>query len=66
MTPGEAYHRAKEATAARREAQEREAEAWDTYHAISGAATPVYPGLLGRAAFQPKRDEDRDRRGEEQ
>lgn len=44
MTPGEAYHRAKEATAARREAQEREAEAWDTYHAIRGASAPPYPG----------------------
>lgn len=40
MTPGEAYQRAKEATAARIEAQEREAEAWDTYHALRGASIP--------------------------
>lgn len=40
MTPGEAYHKAKEATAARREAEELEAEAWDTYHALRGKSIP--------------------------
>ncbi len=40
MTPGEAYYAAKEATADRRKAEEREAEAWDTYHAIKGAWLP--------------------------
>lgn len=40
MTPSDALYAAREATQARKEAQEREAEAWDTYHAIKGAWLP--------------------------
>ncbi len=40
MTTSEAYHKAKQSTADRREAEEREAEAWDTYHAIRGSSIP--------------------------
>lgn len=45
MTPSEAYYLAREADREASAAQERAAEAWDTYHALGWASRPDDPPL---------------------